>query len=893
DKAAFATPPRVNFPQTWFHFLGGNVSREGITADLSAIAGAGISGVQLFHGSQGNWPWPGTKEQITCLSPKWDDTVRFAAEEARRLGLRFTMQNCPGWSMAGGPWVKPEDAQRRLVWSATQVELKPTAGSTVGGSQKLVVKLPHPPGTAPAAKNPAADYRDIAVLAFPTPLGWETGQWLRPLSPVATRNVAGAPAAPKDFPWRGIFDGTASRKRGPLPVLPPAPAGRPWQIEVAFAAGETPRSVELPPVKQMAGNGWEYDPRLTFAFSAVFADGSTRPLLETPLPQSAWQNNHNTTLALPEVRDAAGAPPVAFRVAITNAHPLSLAFVRFTSSAKPHNYEAEAGWTLRGKIRAGESPAQNPAAFVPEDAVVDVSEFFDAATGVLNWERGAGSGERGNYTFLRFGHINAGHRNAPAPREGTGWECDKLSERGPDAHFAGYIGRLAKGPLAGGLLQGVLLDSWECYTQTWTRDLERDFAERARYPLRRWLPAVAGYVVGDHSRTNRFLLDWRRVIGDLFANKFYGRMAKLARDAALDITYETAAGDIFPADLLEYYKHADVPMTEFWQPFEPRFVGSINFKPIKPAASAARLYGKRRTAAEAFTSFQLTWDERLADFKEIGNFNATEGVTHLVFHTYSHNPQTGDAYHPPGTSFAAGIGSPFLRGQTWWKFMPEFTTYFARLGYMLERGVPVSDFLWFLGDEIVHKPDQRALTPLGHKYDYCNPDILRHRLSVDAAGNIVTPEGLTYRVLWLPDCRRLTIETLEALARLRRAGAVLAGNPPLEPATLTGGEPARLRFAQLVREIWGTAGTTAGESTAGESTAGGGASSVLPVYGQKRGRVITGATDLAALTAALRATGTAPDLLADGDAAALAAAPVFRDAAGFPHTDDIHGLLWT
>jgi hypothetical protein len=96
---------------------------------------------------------------------------------------------------------------------------------------------------------------------------------------------------------------------------------------------------------------------------------------------------------------------------------------------------------------------------------------------------------------------------------------------------------------------------------------------------------------------------------------------------------------------------------------------------------------------------------------------------------------------------------------------------------------------------------------------------------------------------------------------------VLAGNPPLEPATLTGGEPARLRFAQLVREIWGEK--------------------------EKRGRIITGATDLAALTAALRATGTAPDLLADGDAAALAAAPVFRDAAGFPHTDDIHGLLWT
>lgn len=51
DISNFRTPPRINYPQTWFHFIGGNVSAEGITEDLEAIAVAGISGVQLFHGS--------------------------------------------------------------------------------------------------------------------------------------------------------------------------------------------------------------------------------------------------------------------------------------------------------------------------------------------------------------------------------------------------------------------------------------------------------------------------------------------------------------------------------------------------------------------------------------------------------------------------------------------------------------------------------------------------------------------------------------------------------------------------------------------------------------------------------------------------------------------------
>jgi len=102
DEEAFRCPPKVYHSETWFHFIGGNVSAQGITADLEAIAGAGFSGIQLFHGQFGG-AWPGVTPQITCLSELWDDAVRHTAEECRRLGLRFTMQNCPGWAMSGAP----------------------------------------------------------------------------------------------------------------------------------------------------------------------------------------------------------------------------------------------------------------------------------------------------------------------------------------------------------------------------------------------------------------------------------------------------------------------------------------------------------------------------------------------------------------------------------------------------------------------------------------------------------------------------------------------------------------------------------------------------------------------------------------------------------------------
>ena len=106
DEKAFMAPGKVHYPETWFHYIGGNVSHEGITADLEAIASAGISGVQLFHGQFGG-RWPATTDSIACLSQHWEAAVKHTAEECKRLGLRFTMQNCPGWAMAGGPWIKP------------------------------------------------------------------------------------------------------------------------------------------------------------------------------------------------------------------------------------------------------------------------------------------------------------------------------------------------------------------------------------------------------------------------------------------------------------------------------------------------------------------------------------------------------------------------------------------------------------------------------------------------------------------------------------------------------------------------------------------------------------------------------------------------------------------
>ena len=105
-EETFQTPPDAAKPLTWWHWLGGSVSEAGITAELEAMKQVGIGGVQMFAG-------PGsylglTQGEMKCLSPEWFERVQYATSECKRLGLSFGMQDCPGWSTAGGPWITPD-----------------------------------------------------------------------------------------------------------------------------------------------------------------------------------------------------------------------------------------------------------------------------------------------------------------------------------------------------------------------------------------------------------------------------------------------------------------------------------------------------------------------------------------------------------------------------------------------------------------------------------------------------------------------------------------------------------------------------------------------------------------------------------------------------------------
>lgn len=146
-EEGFCNPPPSARPQTWWHWMNGNVSKEGITADLEAMAEIGLGGATIFDAGCGIPPG-----SLRFASPEWFDTVKHAAAEAQRLGIELCLPNCSGWSSSGGPWNPPENGMKMVAWTERRVK----------GPGRFE-------GTLEPIPNPHGFSADIAVFAVPVP----------------------------------------------------------------------------------------------------------------------------------------------------------------------------------------------------------------------------------------------------------------------------------------------------------------------------------------------------------------------------------------------------------------------------------------------------------------------------------------------------------------------------------------------------------------------------------------------------------------------------------------------------------------------------------------------------------------------------------------------------
>lgn len=163
-RQGFVTPPDSTRPGVYWYFMDGNVSRKGMTEDLEAMKKAGIGSVIYLEVNVGIPRGP-----VTFLSDEWQDLFRHAVRECERLGITLTLGSGPGWAGSGGPWVEPAQSMQHLVSADTIVKgplhfnallAKPKPKKPYFGYGALTDSL---------RKKWEQYYRDVVVLAFPTP----------------------------------------------------------------------------------------------------------------------------------------------------------------------------------------------------------------------------------------------------------------------------------------------------------------------------------------------------------------------------------------------------------------------------------------------------------------------------------------------------------------------------------------------------------------------------------------------------------------------------------------------------------------------------------------------------------------------------------------------------
>jgi hypothetical protein len=397
----------------------------------------------------------------------------------------------------------------------------------------------------------------------------------------------------------------------------------------------------------------------------------------------------------------------------------------------------------------------------------------------------------GNWTVVRFGHTGTGVENAPAPASGRGLECDKLSKEGIEAQFAGMMAKLIAdvGPAAAGkTLVATHIDSWENGAQNWTARMREEFKTRRGYDPLVYLPAITGRVVDTLEISERFLRDLRQTVSDLVVENYAGHMATLARKNGLRLSIEAYGG---PCDDITYGGRADEPMGEFW-------IGGGAWETLKQMASSAHVYGRPILGAEAFTANDRErWQQHPASIKALGDRAFCEGVNRFVFHRYAMQPWLK---YRPGMSMGPW-GLHYERTNTWWELARPWHEYLARCQHMLRQGTFVADILYLQPEAAPQEYQQYARH--GYDYDTCTPEVLLTRLSVQG-GRLVLPDGMSYRVLVLPETTRMTPELLRKVRELAAAGAAIIGpTRPTKAPGLANYPNCDQEVKRLAQELWG------------------------------------------------------------------------------------------
>jgi hypothetical protein len=802
-ERGFKDPPDSAKPRVWWHWMNGNISKEGIKLDLEWMHRVGLGGFQNFDAALST-PQV-VKKRLAYMTPEWKDAFKYATTLADQLGLEEAIAGSPGWSESGGPWVPASQGMKKYVWSATLVEGgKPFTGtlthppSNTGAFQNISIR--DPLAATEGSKPIPQFYADAAVIAYRRSADDVPVELLHPKVSAS----AGAPDAVM------LTDGDLE-KTTKLPI--PAAGESAW-IRYEFAEPQTIRAVTIVtkdldniratlagisnPEKSLeaSDDGQNFrtivklpeggSPEHTVSFPAVRAKFFRVVFKRTPPPPlPPWASGLDPS----SLGMRMGAPPTDYEIAELVLYP----------GARVNRFEDKAAFTPVPDLYEFATPPDPTAKGVPKSDVIDLTSKL-RADGTLDW-----TPPPGDWVVLRFGYSLLGITNHPATAEATGLEVDKLNRAYVKNYMNTYLDSYKQTVGADYMgkrgIRYVINDSWEAGSQNWTDNMIAQFTKLRGYDPRPWLPVLTGQVVESAEASDRFLWDFRKTIGDLIANEHYGELETVLHAWGMGHYGEShEEGRAFVADGMEVKKFNEVPMSAMWT--QTPGVNKEQFgynADDRESASVAHIYGQNLVAAESMTAAAAPWAWSPATLKPTADQELLNGINRFVIHESAHQPLVGKA---PGLTLGP-FGQWFNRNETWAEEAGPWVKYIARCSYLLQQGHFGADLVYFYGEDsnlTAIFADKSPDVPAGYGFDYINADGLIHELSA-TNGRVTTKSGMSYRVLGLdPYSQHMSLPVLRAVHKLVEDGAVVAGRKPTDDPSLADDQA---EFRKLNDELFG------------------------------------------------------------------------------------------
>jgi len=781
-EAGFVTPPESAKPRVWWHWMSGNVSKAGINADLTWMKRIGIGGFQNFDAGLSTPQI--VDKRLVYMTPEWKDAFLFTTKLADSLGLEMAIAGSPGWSESGGPWVTPERAMKKYVWSETRIKggqpfngILPKPLTTTGEFQNIPIKH----------SNKHEFYSDASVVAYR----------------IAGNDISIAGLKPKVTSSGGNFD-LALLTDGDLEksiTLPNAKPGEKSWIQFEFAK---PEEIQSFSIAMTAGRRKFYLEEEGKQALEVSDDGIN---FKTVLEFRNSESPQNTITFLPI---KAKYFRFVFATTISQRYhgvllpkQRKIAELVLYKVARVNRFEEKAGFSPHPDLYSLATPSVSASDVINKNEVIDLTSKMQP-DGTLNW-----TPPSGEWMVLRLGYSLTGKENHPASPEATGLEVDKLSAEHCKAYFTEYLRQYkdATGGLMGKRgLQYMITDSWEAGTMNWTDKMMADFKNLRGYDMLPWLPVLTGHIVESAEASDKFLWDFRKTIADLTAKNHYDLLTTILHDQGMGrYTESHERGRAFVADGMEVKRTADVPMSATWT---PEIVGSNTIQPysiadVRESASVAHIYGQNLVAAESMTAKGTAWAWSPQTLKSTADMELASGLNRFVIHCSVHQPVFDKL---PGLGLGP-YGQWFTRNETWAEQAAPWITYLARSSYMLQQGKFIADIAYFYGEDnniTALFRDSLPKVPSGYNYDFVNADIVSNILTVDKEGQLITPSGMSYRLLALDNNNKyMTLKVLRKINEFVQAGACVVGTKPLMSPSLADDQA---EFKTIADQLWG-AGT--------------------------------------------------------------------------------------